>query len=94
MSSSASATGTSASTSATAYRVPSVVQQVTATRAGPLSTPPGCRETVVFDMTEGDSEMGEFELDNPNVFMVKAVKVKTVERHALDATDDDGDWLE
>eukprot|EP00439_Symbiodinium_sp_Y106_P015244 s7793_g2.t1 len=75
------------STSASAYRTPSTVNRVQTVVSSMLGTPPNCSETAIYDLTELDSEPGEFSLDGPNVMMVSAV-----EHFALDATDDDGDW--
>ena len=65
----------SASTSATAYRTPSTVQQV---QAMPLGTPPGCRAVEIFDISEieRESDWGEFSLDGAEVMMVSAVSTQ------------------
>ena len=79
------ATSASTSTGATAYRTPSV-QQVRATQ---LDTPPGCRETLIFDISEeGDFE--GFSLDEGAVMVITAGAVPVF---PMDHTDDDGDWV-
>ncbi|CAE7337252.1 unnamed protein product [Symbiodinium sp. CCMP2592] len=86
------ASATTAATSATAYRTPSVVQRIA------LSTPPQCRETFIFDMAE---EFEEFELEGGAINMIQiagvAVEIAAhefpeVPHFAMDATDDDEEW--
>ena len=85
----------SASTSATAYRTPSTVQQV---QAMPLGTPPGCRAVEIFDISEVEceSDLGEFSLDGAEVMMVSAVSTKEsgkVMEFRMDSTDEDNEWV-
>ena len=80
---------TSTSTGATAYRTPSV-QQV---RASCLSTPPGCRETLIFDIAE-EGDLEDFSLEEQAVLMIAATGFDDgVEVFAMDATDGDDDWV-
>ena len=79
-----------ASTSASAYRTPSTVQLVQAIRsevATAMGTPPGCRSTQIFDMTEVDSDFEDYALDDPHVMMITAAAT-----FALDSQDGDGMW--
>ena len=83
-----------ASTSASAYRTPSTVQVVQAIRsevATAIGTPPGCRSTQIFDMTEVDSDFGDYALDEPHVMMISAAEVIPT-TFALDSQDGDGVW--
>ena len=58
------------STSASAYRTPSTVNQISAGHAIALSTPPGCHQAQVFDLTEAYSELENFALEEPFVLMI------------------------
>ena len=56
-----------------------------------LYTPPGCRETLIFDISEiecdpGDRDLGEFSL--PSVMVIQALP----QHFEMDATDCDKDW--
>ena len=83
-----------ASTSASAYRTPSTVQVVRAIHAEAgiaLGTPPGCRSTQIFDISEVDSDFGNFSLEEPQVMMVQARGLPSAWL-ALDAYDAEGSW--
>ena len=82
------------STSASAYRTPSVVQRVQKVEATALSTPPGCRVTRIFDISEVDSDIENFTLDaRPSEYGVMVVEALPCSScFAMDASDGDGDW--
>ena len=63
-----------ASTSASAYRTPSSVQRVEAVQEAALNTPPGCRQTLIFDISEVDCDPCDCETFGlPSVMVVKGV---------------------
>ena len=66
------------------------MQQV---RASCLSTPPGCRETFIFDIAE-EGDLEDFSLDEQSVLMIAATGFEDgVQVFAMDATDGDDDWV-
>ena len=83
-----------ASTSASAVRTPSTVNQVSAVRFEEISTrlgtPPQSYDTVTYDMTELDSDPGEFSLEGLNIMMVRVAK--DPEHYLLDSSDGDDEW--
>ncbi|CAE7403195.1 unnamed protein product, partial [Symbiodinium microadriaticum] len=83
-----------ASTSASAVRTPSTVNQVSAVRFEEISTrlgtPPQGYDTVIYDMTELDSDPGEFSLEGLNIMVVRAAK--DPEHYLLDSSDGDDEW--
>ncbi|CAE7948885.1 unnamed protein product [Symbiodinium sp. KB8] len=84
----------SASTSASAVRTPSTVNQVSAVRfedlGTRLGTPPSGYNTVIYDMTELDSDPGDFSLEGLNIMMVAVVS--DPEWYSLDSSDGDDEW--
>ncbi|OLP88024.1 Creatine kinase, flagellar [Symbiodinium microadriaticum] len=55
------------STSASAYRTPSTINQIRAASAVEMSTPPGCKEALVYDMTGDDGDLEDFALEEPGL---------------------------
>ena len=93
-----SLSSTNAPSSATTYRVPNSVNRV---EAYSCHTPLRCRETLVFDINEVDSDMENFSLEEPGVLMIKAVSLHVngslhagsiVLVYAMDMSDYDGNW--
>ena len=82
------------STSASAYRTPSTINQIRAASAVEMCTPPGCKEALVYDMTGDDGDLEDFALEEPGLMMIQAVPVfaKGVPVFPMDATDGDGVW--
>ncbi|CAE7252941.1 unnamed protein product, partial [Symbiodinium necroappetens] len=84
----------SASTSASAVRTPSTVNQVSTVRFEDLGTRLGTTtsgyDTVIYDMTELDSDPADFSLEGLNIMMVKVAQ--DPERYSLDSSDGDDEW--
>ena len=82
------------STSATAYRTPSAVHRVQAVEQVEVNTPPGCRVTRIFDISEVESDVDDFALVGSGVMVVSMLDVSSPSLvvHQMDCTDDDGNW--
>ncbi|CAE7826846.1 unnamed protein product, partial [Symbiodinium necroappetens] len=80
----------SASTSASAVRTPSTVNQVSAVRFEDLGTRLGTPPSGYDTVTELDSDPGDFSLEGLNIMMVKVAQGP--EWYSLDSSDGDDEW--
>ena len=77
------------SASASSYRAPSSVQRVEMVQQATLCTPPGCRETRIFDISEIECDIDDLnDFSFPSVMMVRAGP----QEFSMDSTDADGKW--